>query len=336
MNMIGKIIRKFSLHFLLLILFQVSLNGQENIEKSESKTHWKGKKPVLILKENTSKVYTGKIVKLEKNGVIFDPKKESLIYDPPQKFYAFDDVETLIGNNGEFIIQNGQHYEKTFASEKNANATSQDDVNQNKYIFKHKIRLNVDYGYSSRRAKISSDIPPELKDYMNDLKSGTNFNVDFSYFISNQYGIGLKYSKFFTSGFIDGIAVTDPVSGTVLGIGMIEDNMSISFIGPAIFERRAVIPEKLLLIANLSVGQISYFDDGELLTYPIKLEGKTIGFSGTIGLDFLITKNFAIGINFSYLYGEIRNIKVNGESIDLDENESMNRWDFNIGFKLFQ
>jgi hypothetical protein len=336
MNRIGKIIRKFSLYFLLLFLFQVSLNGQENIEKSESKTHWKGKKPVLILKENTSKVYTGKIVKIEKDGVIFDPKRENLIYDPPQKFYAFDDVETLIGNNGEFIIQNGQHYEKAFTSEKNANVTSQQDVNKNKNIFKHKIRLNADYGYSSRRAKISSDIPPVLKDYMNDLKSGTNYSADISYYIYNQNGIGLKYSKFSTSGFIDGITVSDPATGAILGIGMVEDNISISFIGPAIFERRSIIPEKLLLISNLSLGQLSYFNDGILLTYPIKIEGKTIGFSGTIGLDFLITKDFAFGISFSYLYGEIRKIKVNGESIDLDEHESMNRWDFNFGFKLFQ
>ena len=78
------------------------------------------------------------------------------------------------------------------------------------------------------------------------------------------------------------------------------------------------------------------FDDAKFFTVPIKIEGKNIGISGTIGLDFLITKDFAIGIDFSYLYGKITNIKVNGESVDIEEDESMNRWDFNIGLKLFR
>ncbi len=336
MKVKDQIISKILLQIMVLFLFNISLNAQEKVEESKIINEWKGKKPALILKEDKSKVFTGTIVKVEKNGVIFDPKRESIFYDPPQKFYPFNEVETLIGNNGEFIYSKGKLRNEVFASEELVKTDPEENDIKHKYVFPYRIRLNADYGYSSRRVKISDDVPAEFKDYMNDLKSGTNFNADVSYFFSNRYGIGFKYSRFSTSTFVDGISVFDPATGEVLGIGLVEDNISISFVGPTFFERGTIVPDKLLYVSNLTIGQVSYFNDAKFLTFPIKIEGKNIGIGGTIGLDFFITKDFAIGVNFSYLYGKITNIKVNGESIDMEEDESMNRWDFNIGLKLYR
>ncbi len=329
-----------SITLLIFILFLLSgpANAQQDIDTNNDIEKWKGKKPALILKENKTKVITGKIIKVDENGVIFDPKKESLFYNPPQKFYSFDEIETLVGNNGKYIINQGKRIGENYESAQQARRPTQrskSSKSRSKKSFSHKFRFNAEYGYSSLRIKPEDNIDPIFKDYVNELKSGSNFSMDVCCFVSYYYGVGLVYSNFSTSGFIDGIYAVDITTGRELGPGRIEDNITVSFIGPAFFERKALIPQKLLLISNIAIGRISYVNDGTIITEPVTIKGNTIGFSGAIGLDFFIAKDFAIGIDFSYLIGKIGKYKINNQTVDLEEDESMNRWDFNIGLKYY-
>jgi hypothetical protein len=276
---------KIFLAIIVLLIGISPLNAQEKIGEIGISNDWIGEKARLILKIDNSKVLKGKIVNVEKNGVTFDPKREGIFYDPPSKFYPFNNVETLIDNSGKVIFSNANPHRKILGTAKSAQNPSNEDDNNNKYVFPYRIRLNADYGYSSRRVSISDKVSSEYKDYLNDLKSGTNFNTDISFFISDHYGIGFKYSRFSASTLANEMPIYDYATSEILGYGILEDNISISFVGIAVIERKAIIPDKLFIGSSLAIGQISYYDDAGINTYPVKIDGKSIGFCGSIGLD---------------------------------------------------
>ncbi len=187
------------------------------------------------------------------------------------------------------------------------------------------LRINVEGGYSYRIAKVSENIPPGLKEYADKLKSGFNVAANISYFLGVKSGLCLNYNRFSTSN-----------SMSVLydgGAGKMEDNITISYFGMGLAVRDIFNNGKIFLIANISMGYCSYNNDGKLI-YPIQIEGSTYAYSGLLNLDFMVSRNWALGFGISYLGGTLKDATVNGQSANLGE-ENLSRLDFNAGVRYY-
>jgi hypothetical protein len=197
-----------------------------------------------------------------------------------------------------------------------------------------KMRLSIEGGYSYRTAKIPSGMVSEVEDYLKELKTGFNLSIDLAYFFHREYAIALKYSRFSSSNSMDNIYYEDTNTGQT-GYGTIEDKISIAYIGLGVTQRLIAGSGSGLLIGHLSVGQLNYNNDSKVIYIPIDIEGSSFGLHGLIGLEYFVSEKVGLGGSFSYLYGNMKEIKANGEQFTSSEGESLNRLDFNLGIKLY-
>lgn len=196
-----------------------------------------------------------------------------------------------------------------------------------------KYRINIESGYSYRTAEVSGNIPADFKNYMEKLKSGYNISANITYFFGEEYGICFNYSTFMTSNSVDGVVVYDIETGNILGVGKMENNITISMYGVGLAQRK-LLSESILLYASGTLGLTTYFNDWKLPNKSVEIEGSTLAFSGLVGLDFKLDPNWAAGLDISYLLGTVSDFKVNGKGVDLGK-ESLNRFDFNVGIKYY-
>ena len=83
-------------------------------------------------------------------------------------------------------------------------------------------------GGSQLLAKTADAVPTENKNYVSELKSGSHYGADVSYFVKPTWGLGIKFSQFKSanSGIMSG---TDQIGNLVL-LSM-EDNLTHTFVG---------------------------------------------------------------------------------------------------------
>jgi hypothetical protein len=199
------------------------------------------------------------------------------------------------------------------------------------------FRLAINGGWSYRTAKLADNIPYDLTQYVKDLKSGYHYGLDLSYYFTEQFGLGFKYCNYRSKNEINDVYVT--LSEGTKQYGKMSDDISIQFIGPYYSTRLLNANKKNSLIMNFSIGYMGYKDKAVLISdYTIK--GNSLGLSMDIGYDIGLTKNFALGFQFSYLIGTLSKYEyfegTYKETIELEKNnyESLSRFDLSIGLRF--
>ncbi|HSD14230.1 MAG TPA: hypothetical protein VLB74_06255 [Flavobacterium sp.] len=192
------------------------------------------------------------------------------------------------------------------------------------------------YGISYRTVKVPKDLPSEERDYLKDLKTGTNFDIGLYYkFNSIDGGLGLKYSNYHSKG-----------SGYSDEYGSFGDDINITFYGASVFLSTNNISngkkQSGQLFAEFALGYIHYKNDSyafanEHTTY----RGGNIGFSTSLAYHFRITDHLLIGPQLGYTGGFLKKIKVDypdnsEETIKMDEEsrERLHRIDLNLSAKF--
>jgi hypothetical protein len=203
--------------------------------------------------------------------------------------------------------------------------------------FQH-LRVALNGGYSYHTAKIAENIPSDFKDYAEDLKSGSHFGGDITYFFSEPLGVGLKYCQFKTSNSMDDVYMEDG-DGNVY-VGRMSDDLTISFIGPMFSSRFFDGNKRNAMFMNLSLGYMSYSDNKFIIIDRYKMTGKTVGVSLDFGYDVALSKKVSLGFQISLLTGTLFEYELSdghrSETVDLDigEYESLNRIDLSIGLRF--
>jgi len=207
-----------------------------------------------------------------------------------------------------------------------------------KEIYPH-FRLAISGGWSYRTAKISPDIPFDFTDYYNKLKSGFHYDIDASYYFTEMLAVGLKYNEFLSSNKIIGnVYVTYPDGTTQYGD--LNDNIRIKFIGPTLSARLFNSTKKNYLLMELGLGYMDYRDKGGLVSIPAIIKGSTLGSYWSIGYDFGLSKDFALGFQLSLLTGQLYQYTVSDgittKTVKLDNNsyENLARIDLSIGLRF--
>lgn len=199
------------------------------------------------------------------------------------------------------------------------------------------VRFAFQGGYSYRVAKIHESIPPELKDYANGLKSGFNFGADFTYFLSETIGFGMKYNFFNSSNKIDDVWVLDFRGNR--RFGELSDDIKISFIGPSFSSRTQSYDKNHVLLTNIALGYLSYKNDAVLID-DIEIKGSTVGIVADLGYDGKIADNLFLGAQISFLVGALSEYDVSNGltqrtvSLDDDDKDNLSRLDLSVGIRF--
>jgi hypothetical protein len=200
-----------------------------------------------------------------------------------------------------------------------------------------KFRIALDYGYSHRTAKVAENVPTDFKNYVEDLKNGNNMGLDLNYFVSESFGVGLKYNRNKSSNSMDNIYVEDDQGNR--RYGKLSDDITMTFVGVSFAGRILDAKKRNAFIIALSLGQLS-FNNQFVVVDPYEMNGSTFSTALDFGYDIATSKNFAIGVKFSIIGGVLTEYVlkdgVTTERIKLNEEqyESLSRIDISVGIRF--
>ncbi len=204
--------------------------------------------------------------------------------------------------------------------------------NQTKSVELNRFRVAVQGGFSQLLAKTSDAVPAESRNYVAELKSGSHFGADVTYFVKPTWGLGAKFSQFNTSnsgtGNLQGIAVA------------MSDDIAHSFVGPSFSTKYTTANTKHSFIFSLALGYLGYNNNAKLNGQLVKITGATFGSALDAGYDLNITKSIAIGAQISMTGGTLSKLTYSSggvtttETFEKDEKESLSRIDFSIGARF--
>lgn len=215
-------------------------------------------------------------------------------------------------------------------------AVAQSTVATSKTTSLPHFRIAVNGGFSRLLAKTSESVEPKNRDYVSALKSGYNYGIDATYFISKEWGLGVKFNQFRSSHV-----------GTLYDeyyIPMtIETVMVHTFIGPSLASKYVSPSGKHTLLSSVALGYMGYLSD--VRSFMTQITGGTVGAVIDIGYDYSITKRFAIGPQLSFAGGVLNKLTYKGYSsynknvsytqeLDKNNRESMSRLDISFGARF--
>ena len=202
------------------------------------------------------------------------------------------------------------------------------------------FRIDAGIGFSYRTVDVPSNAPQEIRDYLRELKSGSNIDINLAYYFIPHFGITLNYSRFSSSNNIDNIEMEDLDTGHLYN-SYGEDNISISYIGVGLTNRSVLKASTVIFYFTGGFGYMYYNNDAKIKVYDLNftqymdIEGETFAAYIAVSMDFMLTEKFGLGGKISLVGGSIDKYKVNGNEINLDEGENMGRFDFNIGLRYY-
>jgi len=198
----------------------------------------------------------------------------------------------------------------------------------------NKFRLTLEAGYSYRTAPLNDETPDDFNEYLTALKSGLNLETHLSYFVAENWGLGITYNRFNSKA---DITFTDFNNDS----DIFTDNISIAYIAPEYLYRGMSNDNKHAFIMSTSIGYLAYKDQATINNTNIDIKGANLGVGIGVAYDFYITPSIAIGASANYITGTLRKITVtaNGQTEEVkledDELENLARININGGLRFY-
>lgn len=166
--------------------------------------------------------------------------------------------------------------------------------------------------------------------YKSQVQSLWSFGGEFNYFISDNIGIGAKYSHIYTKANED----FGPPFSTAFGFSSLRDEkIRFNYFGVSLIFRNFT-PDDQIINYYLSGGIIKYRTDGLGDGVPFYQEGDTFGFILGVSYDFILMKYFGLGFGAELNVARMSEFDNNGTVVLTDFN--LTRFDFTIGIRLFR
>ncbi len=274
--------------------------------------YYKKKVDGIILK-GEDKVIRGRIKAFRGKGIVFDPEKSGPFYNPPPQYYPINKVQAFIDANGEVVW--GHTTVKT----------------QRDYlkIRRYKFLLGAKYGFGRHQRSYTFEPLVPDGDYVQELQSGNNIIGQAAWFFASKYSIGVKYIRHATGATLYGLQ-PDSLGGGSTNFGTINDDIVIQNI-MLDFGFHQSITRKIIFHANVAAGVLMYNNDRRLSDGAATITATTGNVYTSAGFDFLLHRNVGIGFDLGLLFGSVKNPTVTGEAQIFEGQQSMNRFDINIG-----
>lgn len=195
-----------------------------------------------------------------------------------------------------------------------------------------KYKIGFGGGLSNRLAKVNSNTPAVMNEYIKDLKSGYNYGFDIIYYFSEGLGLGIKYVGYNSKASLEYVYITGTRE-------TLSDDITINFAGPILSTRRLSVSKMNNFYANVGIGYMSYTDNAIAIS-AFTIKGYTAGMALDIGYDIGLSKKFALGLQVSAFNGVITRMEYTAggrtQSVKLDKGnyEGLLRVDFTVGLRI--
>ena len=231
----------------------------------------------------------------------------------------------------EFSIHTNDIINYSFGYYANAETVIKKDTSVNNPVI---FGLYIGKSYRINFLQITNTYTPENYNY--GLKEGLSVSGDVTFILNKYIGAGGKFSYFKTSNSVSNITGTfyDTTKNEYYDYtGKISDVINISYLGVYIMGKYDI--ENFSMYCNFGIGGNIYANKNTYLILDRKFTAESFGFSTDIGLDFKISKSFAIGTKFSYNYGLLKTIRRDGEYMDLRKSQyvDLQHYGIYIGLK---
>lgn len=171
-----------------------------------------------------------------------------------------------------------------------------------------------------------------------DLRLATNLNGDAHYLFDEGWGLGVKYLFQKTSAEANDIIVDIQDNAHYMIMDIWEKDY-INYVGPSLFGYSPVGDnDNLFLTSSLSLGYAWLRSEASVLSQNVLVTGGNFGMNAEIGLDYLFSPSFGIGINLGYLMSYFSKVKmtdgVNTVEQTLDKDSRYNASNIHLSFGL--
>ncbi|HBG41343.1 MAG TPA: hypothetical protein PKC47_06635 [Petrimonas sp.] len=174
-----------------------------------------------------------------------------------------------------------------------------------------------------------------------DLRLATNLNGDAYYLFEAGWGPGIKYLFQRTSGEANNVIV-DINDDAHYMVTDIWEKDYINFVGPSLFGYSPVgSSNNLFLTSSLSVGYAWLRSEVSALNQNVLVTGGNFGMNAEMGLDYLFTPRFGIGVNLGYLMSYFSKVKMtNGintqeQTLDKDSHYNASNIHSSVGLRYY-
>jgi len=180
-----------------------------------------------------------------------------------------------------------------------------------------------------------------MKNHLSKLRNNLIYGANISYFfkkglgiLKSNIGIGMKYSGTYTNILSKGIPYKRVKDNSII-YSMLSEKFETHYIGAFLETRGFLGKNKHYVFGNVGIGYIRYNNDAKIAYEDVKIIGNSTAFSAEIGCDFLITKNFAIGLQTSFMLGFVDYLVDNVKPIT-PQKENMSHLNITLGFRFYR
>ncbi|MDZ7743219.1 MAG: hypothetical protein U5Q03_16155 [Bacteroidota bacterium] len=209
--------------------------------------------------------------------------------------------------------------------------SSKSSARNNPIETSQKSRLSIVGGYSYRFGNIPAGTEDDWEKYLEGLNHGFNIGLRYVYYFSQEYGLGLVTNFMFLQNTYQDLE--QEVDTNVYETHDWTEKLSIGYLGPALFARKAILNDRIRIHGFFSLGYMYYQDD---LRWDrnLTLTGSTIGFGVGLLAETRIKNNFFVNLGFSYLNGKLNSIDDGSFRYYFYESENISHLDINAGFSF--
>ena len=162
--------------------------------------------------------------------------------------------------------------------------------------YKNTFLLSANIGLVLRLNNPNEKYGPEFEEYFKDLYTGITIGAEAAYFLNENIGFGLQFSKYSSNVKVSG---TIDTSG-IVNFGTISDAVSIIYIGPTFYYRYISQNSKSIFLGHVSIGNTFYSNDIDIIIYQYNESGNNISTSVGATYQYMIDKSFSIGASVDY------------------------------------
>lgn len=176
-------------------------------------------------------------------------------------------------------------------------------------------------GFSYRIAKLPNGLSAFEKEYYTDLKSGYYYEFSAGYYLKNGIGFSAFYEAFKSSNEIKSVTVR--FNNGVVATGVVSDDITISFYGPAVNYRRFNKNNNGFLNVSIGLGAMEYENTAMVIDKYI-ITGRTFGIGWAGSYYISLSPEVWLGLNLGYYSGLLSEYEIDDgtakQSVNLGDN----------------
>lgn len=205
------------------------------------------------------------------------------------------------------------------------------NTKQSSFINTKNHKISFSAGYSRRFGRIPLGTDEKMEEYLQGLNHGFNLGLSYTYFFSEEYGMGVISNFLFLQNSYQDYTLSVDTNKTETHD--LTENIMVGFLGPALFGRGRLLKDLVQIYGYATLGYM-YYQDNMTWSADVTLTGNTIGFGIGLSAEARLTGNLYAKLTACYFHGKLTSIDDGSYSYTLYESENISHLDIDGGFSI--